>query len=488
MPRKLRVLLTEATDRSKLEETFAPNLGLGYLASYLRTYLDDVEVHLVDSNLAASLSELQPDLVGISSVSQNYNRAMHQARLANEIEALVVIGGAHISAIPETLSPDMDLGVIGEGEETLADIVQVLQACDSHPDLSHWAEVPGLVFRNLDGSLHTTQPRAPIEPLDNIPFPARDLLSPDSNYYHLISSRGCPYNCVFCSSTRFWGGVRFHSADYVVQEIEMILDKYQPRYLTFFDDLFIASRKRLRRIVALIREKGIHKRTAFQLTVRANLINEEIVDLLQQMNVFDVLIGLESGNEQALKFLKNNVTLEQNQKAVDLLHASGIGISATFIIGAPHETRQEILQTLRFIKQNPLSEARTYVLTPLPGTPVWDIAEARGLVSDKMDWSQLDLTKNPHSKITVSETLSVEELDDLYNLFEHVRMQRQLRRFWIHEMPSRLWDALCHPLATCRSLIRKGRNLWHQMQQVENGIDRWKLPFTRIKAIILGMK
>jgi anaerobic magnesium-protoporphyrin IX monomethyl ester cyclase len=488
MPRKLRVLLTEATDRSKLEETFAPNLGLGYLASYLRTYLDDVEVHLVDSNLAASLSELQPDLVGISSVSQNYNRAMHQARLANKIGALVVIGGAHISAIPETLSPDMNLGVIGEGEETLAEIVRLLQACDSRPSLSHWAEVPGLVFRDLDGSLHITGPQAPIEPLDRIPFPARDLLSPDSNYHHLISSRGCPYNCVFCSSTRFWEGVRFHSPEYVVQEVEMILDKYQPQYLTFFDDLFIASRKRLRRIVELIREKGIHKRVAFQLTVRANLIDEETVDLLQQMNVFDVLIGLESGNERALRFLKGNVTLEQNQRAVDLLHAGGIGISATFIIGAPHETRQEILQTLEFIKQNPLSEARTYILTPLPGTPVWDMAETHGLVSDNMDWSQLDLTKNPNSKIIVSETLTVEELNDLYRLFERVRMRRQLWRFWAHEMSSRLGNALRHPLATCRNLLRKGCNLWHQMQQVEDGIDRWKLPFTRIKAVILGMK
>ncbi|RLC67383.1 MAG: hypothetical protein DRI48_02470 [Chloroflexi bacterium] len=421
-------------------------------------------------------------------MSQNYNRAMRLARLAGEAGALVVVGGTHISAIPETLSPDMDLGVIGEGEETLAEIVRLLQACDSRPGLSHWAEVPGLVFRKPDGGLHITRPRAPIEPLDRIPFPARDLLSPDSKYYHLISSRGCPYNCVFCSSTRFWGGVRFHSPEYVVQEIEMILDKYQPQHLTFFDDLFIASRKRLRRIVELIRQQGIHERVAFQLTVRANLIDEETIDLLQQMNVFDVLIGLESGNERALRFLKSNVTLEQNQRAVDLLHAGGIGVSATFIIGAPHETRQEILQTLAFIKRNPLSEARTYVLTPLPGTPVWDMAQARGLVNDNMDWSQLDLTKNPNSKITVSETLTAEELNDLYRLFERVRMRRQLYRFWIHEVPSRLKNALRHPLATCRSLIRKGHSLWCQMQQLENGTDRWKLPFTRIKAVILGMK
>lgn len=485
MSKTIHVLLIEAVDRSKLVETFAPNLGLGYLASFLRTYVDNVDVRLVDRALGEVLAEFQPDLVGISSVSQNYNRAKHLARLSRQAGALVVVGGAHISAIPETLSPDMDLGVVGEGEETLAEIVHILRECGPQPDLSFFAEVPGLVFRRPDGSLHHTPTRPPIAPLDRIPFPARDLLPRNSGYYHMISSRGCPYNCVFCSSTRFWNNVRFHSPEYVVREIETILDEYQPQYLTFFDDLFIASRKRLGRIVELIQEKGIHKRVAFQLTVRANLINEETIALLRQMNVFDVIIGLESGNERTLKFLKGNVTLEQNQRAVKLLHAGGISISATFIIGAPHETRAEILQTLDFIKQSPLSEVRTYVLTPLPGTPIWEYARERGLVNDNMDWDQLDLTENPSNKIVLSETLSVEEMDKLYALFDRERMSRQLRRFWFHQMPRRLKDALCHPLTMGRKLTHKGRNLWHQMRQSERG---WKPLISRIKASVLGMK
>ena len=484
----LRVLLAEAVDRSKLEETFAPNLGLGYLASYLRSKVEGVDVRLIDRDLAGALESFQPHVAGISSVSQNYNRAKCMARVCHESGSLVVIGGAHISALPETLSPHMDLGVIGEGEATMAEIVQVFCDHGPQPGPSHWAEVPGVVFRDPQGEIHRTPARPLIEPLDRIPFPARDLLPPNSSYYHMISSRGCPYNCTFCSSTRFWGRVRFHSPEYVVQEVETLLDAYAPQHITFFDDLFIASRKRLRRIVSLIRERGIHKRVAFELTVRANLVDEETVDLLQRMNVFNVIMGLESGNDRVLRSLKGNVRLEQNQRAVDLLSEAGIGISATFVIGAPDETREEILDTLTFIRQNPLSEARTYLLTPLPGTPIWDEAQDRGLVSDDMDWDRLDLTENPGDKVVISENLTAEELDRLYARFDQVRLRKQLKRFWFRDMPRRLSLAICHPLDTSRNLLRKTRNLLHEARQAEEPGGGWRLALSRLKSIVLGMK
>jgi len=488
MSKKIRVLLTEAVNRSKLEETFAPNLGLGYLASYLRTQVGDVEVLMVDRDLGTALEEFQPDLVGISTVSQNYDRAKRMAQLCREGGSLVVVGGAHISALPETLSPYMNLGVIGEGEATMAQIVQVLREHGPRPSPSYWAEVPGLVFRNAQGELHRTSMRSLIDPLDRIPFPARDLLPHNSSYYHMISSRGCPYKCVFCSSTRFWGRVRFHTPEYVVREIQALLDDYDPRYITFFDDLFIASRKRLRHIVALIRDRDIHKRVSFELTVRANLIDSESVELLRQMNVFNVIMGLESGNDRVLRSLKGNVRLEQNQRAVELLNDAGISVSATFVIGAPDETREEILQTLDFIRRTSLSEARTYLLTPLPGTPIWDYARDRGLVSSDMDWSRLDLTENPSDKVVISETLTVEELDNLYSLFDRERMRRQLRRFWFHQLPQRLKHALCHPVDTGRTFLRKAHNLWCEVRQLNGLVAGWKLVLSRLKSVVFGMK
>jgi radical SAM superfamily enzyme YgiQ (UPF0313 family) len=488
MSDKVRVLLVEAVNWSKLEETFAPNLGLGYIASYLRAYVDDVEVCLAAHDWAEVLETFRPQLVGISTVSQNFNRAQRMAHTSRQAGALVVVGGPHISALPETLSADMDLGVIGEGEETLAEIVQVLREHGPRVGPSQWAEVPGLVFRNPDGSLHLAPPRPRIDPLDKIPFPARDLLPRNSSYYHMISSRGCPYDCVFCSSTRFWGQVRFHSPEYVVREIEQMLNLYQPQHLVFFDDLFIASRKRFSRIVELIEEKSIQKQVAFQVQVRANLIDQETVDLMRRMNVFSTMIGLESGNEATLRYLKGSIKLAQNQRAVDLLSAAGIEIAATFIIGAPQETRQEILQTLDFIKCNRLTEARTYLLTPLPGTPIWEHARQRGLVSNDMDWDQLDLTENPSKKISLSETLRIEELDRLFDLFQRERTRLQLRHFWRHEMPRRARSALRHPLATGRNLWRKGRNLWRQMRQAEDGVGGWRLLVSRVRSVVLGMK
>jgi anaerobic magnesium-protoporphyrin IX monomethyl ester cyclase len=255
----------------------------------------------------------------------------------------------------------------------------------------------------------------------------------------MFTSRGCPYRCVFCSSSRFWGKLRFFSAEYVVKEIKSIKETYpQVKMISFYDDLFIADKPRLKRIVELLTEESLNEKLAFSCSCRANLVADDVAKLLKEMNVVSVGMGLESGNQRILTYLKGEgITVEHNRNAVKILKKNSLAANASFVIGSPDETREEILETLEFIKEINLDFVDTYVLTPLPGTPVWEYAKKRGLVSDNMDWGKLDVSfaENHEKAIILSEKLSREELLSLYKTFQSLRYRTMLK------------NALKHPFA-----------------------------------------
>jgi len=245
----------------------------------------------------------------------------------------------------------------------------------------------------------------------------------------IISSRGCPYNCTFCASKSFWGAPRFLSAEYVVHEVESVLEEFDPQHIYFWDDLFVAHRTRFRQIVRLMVERGIPDRVKFSLNCRANLVDQELVELMGEMNVFEVSLGLESFSPETLGYLKDRVTVQDNWRAIDLLSGAGIRILGFFIIGSPYETRQEILETLNAFKDARLYRAQAYILAPLPGTPVWQYARDRGLVSDDMEWDKLyiDAPENDQNGIVLSETLEPSEVRELLGDFQRVRRRKESR-------------------------------------------------------------
>ncbi|MGD0088847.1 MAG: radical SAM protein, partial [Planctomycetota bacterium] len=310
------------------------------------------------------------------------------------------------------------------------------------------AKVPGVAFWH-EGQLNCTPDRPLLTDLDRLPQPARDLLHIRRHTY-MFTSRGCPFRCVFCSSSRYWKNVRFFSADYVVDEIQRLARDYNVQMISFFDDLFTAKLARVEEIVRLLEKRGLLGKIRFTCNCRADTVTPELGRLLVRMGFVSVGMGLESGNQPNLCYLKGErATVAQNLKAINGLKEAGLHVNASFVIGSPQETREQVLETYSFIRHSRLDLFDVYLLTPLPGTPVWELAKQRGLVSDDMpDWSRLDVNayRDPERAIILSETLRADELLALYRKFLRLRWWWNTAHIWNHplrgEVPRLAWKLL----------------------------------------------
>lgn len=430
----IRVMFINAINPQAEIESRYPPLGLGYLASSLRRHFgaEAFQVKVVQDDIENQLRAFRPDIVGITSVTQNYRRAKEYARRVKAKGIPVLMGGIHISMLPSSLTSDMDAGVVGEGEKTVVDLFTVFIRKGAFRG-EELAKINGLVYRDGEGRLQRTPDREPIVPLDQIPLPARDLFTIQRHSY-LFSSRGCPFRCVFCASSRFWNQVRFFSAEYVLTEIRELCDRYRVRLISFYDDLMLADADRLEKLIVLLKEEKIFGKIKFSLNARANLLTEDVVARLKAMNVVSVGMGLESGNERVLRYLKGrSSSLEANREAVRLLRKYRIAANASFVIGSPDETMEEVEDTYRFMKEGGLNFVDTYVLTPFPGTPVWEEAVRKGKIHEEMDWERLNVNYGANSNpVLLSGTMTREEMDRIFARFQRLRLRVALKNSLRH--------------------------------------------------------
>jgi radical SAM superfamily enzyme YgiQ (UPF0313 family) len=388
-----------------------PPLGLLALASWLKRALPEVLVQIVDRNFHDIEKEIEAqnfDVVGISAMTPDYGEAVE---LAKQIKAKrdrpVLLGGVHVTTLPESFARVFDAGVLGEGEETLVELMSLFRETGGFPP-DRLGGIEGLVF--WDGERLVQTPRRDLIDLAKTPPSDWSFLHP--GYFErrrvdevgrfaragcVMTSRGCPYRCSFCSTSVFWGSrIRYYPVERVVDEIRALVERFGARHITIWDDLFASNKARLQQFGEAFRQAGLTGRFTLTCDCRANIFDEESCRLLKEMGAEAIFFGFESGNERVLRMLKgDNVTIEDNRRAVELGVRYGFKVQGGTVLAAPTETIEEMRQTVDFIEdaaKRGVFRLNTYLLTPLPGTQIWEIALERGVVSNDMDWSLLAFT------------------------------------------------------------------------------------------------
>jgi radical SAM superfamily enzyme YgiQ (UPF0313 family) len=432
-----------------------PPLGLAYLAAYLKKYSDISDIVIIDKeDKIKGIKREKPDIIGIGAMTYEFPEAKLLAEeIKKKFDIPIILGGHHITLMPNHfLNPPFDVVVLGEGERTLVELMQIFERNGSFP-IKELRNTKGIIFRNDRNANEMTPTRPLIEPLDEIPYPARDLLKMKEYYLTLrktvfgklgiygqmITSRGCPYKCTFCSTTLFWRRPRFHSAEYVVGEMKHLIERYDVDVILIFDDLFIANKKRIAEIAELMEKEGINEKIKLYVFGRTSLIDIELLKNLKRMNVVMMEFGLESGSEKVLAYLKKGqVTVEENRKALELCKKFGIRTNGSLIIGSPEETEEDLKQTLSLLKDKNLDVAHVCQLTPYPGTEVWEYAKKMGIVSDdpNFDLKKIYLLEFKPDLI-MTKYISKEEFERWYYLLR-TESEKKLHKVSLNELFSEI--------------------------------------------------
>ncbi len=376
-------------------------LCFGYVASVLKHEWDQPFEHRITSE-PYDLIDFQPDVIGIGSVTSCFWQVHEFAALFREKlpDTKLVLGGHHISALAQKLPRAIDVGVLGEGEDTFLDLMRRFEPGRGWKYETLGA-IPGICYHGRLGNVLLSDKRVPRQDLDTLPFPLRTVNPSRPDEAIIFTSRGCPFRCTYCSTQEYWERFRRFSAAYVVRELEHIVEQSPDvRSVYILDDLYVADRRRLREMAALIDKTGLSRRLSFHGFVRSNLVDSELCALLKTMNVSAIRFGAESGSDRVLQMMERGgkCSVATHQRAVDLAHAHGMKCGASFMLGFPGETLDDLHQTLEFIRSNEdrMFVEGFYLTVPLPGTELWADARQRGLVHDDMDWRKLNLSfQNP---------------------------------------------------------------------------------------------
>lgn len=356
--------------------------GLLALASYVRANSQH-NVEIIDANWHWDISKpdwhfpkQQFDYIGISALTPDYPEACRLARLLRitHSKSKLIIGGVHITTLPESMKPCFDMMVQGPGEGPL---LNILNGSNNY-------EFDVNTYPDFDYGL-----------LDNRYWKTRwlNLWEEKGVAGVLMTSLGCPYRCVFCSGARYWKKVHFYPVDWVVRQIKAQA-ALGVTHMEFWDDLFAANKKRLRAIVEALEAEGLTY-IKYRAQLKTNHLDDETCELLRRMNFLIANFGFESANQRVLSYLKaGSAKVADHYRAVELCRKHDIRPVGSFIFGSPGEIWREQLDTVKFAwwAARKGADSLWYMpLTPYPGTPVWQDALEAGTVSNDMDFSKLTM-------------------------------------------------------------------------------------------------
>jgi len=341
-------------------------LGLASIAAYLKDKDINVNISVIDAwaekigfeELEREVFKTKADIVGIQMLSPRYDEAKRTCEVCRKAlpNSLIIAGGPHPSAIPEeTLKdiPQLDMCCIGEGEITMFELVKTVENNTSFSD------VDGLAYRE-GGEIVLTKPREFVKNLDELPFPARELfplekykpqppLGRNRPYFSLITSRGCPYQCAFCSKATFKNSYRTRSPRKVCDEIEHLITKYNAKEIQFYDDDFTLDMKRAEEICDEILRRNLKFR--WSCSTRVDQVNEQLLRKMKMAGCWNVMYGVESGSQKILDSISKGFTIQQIISAFEITKKIGLTTLCSFIYGLPGETKETLQESFELAKK-----------------------------------------------------------------------------------------------------------------------------------------
>lgn len=370
-----------------------PPLGLGYIAAVAEEkghnvrILDCNALNLSEEEIRKELARTKPDIIGVQFPSvvghpQSYKTVEIAHRVYPDIP--IVVGGPSLSVYAkETLTKSpAHMAIRGEGEHAFVELLEVLEK------KGNLRRIRGLSFKENSRVVHN-QDRPFIEDLDTIPFPARHLL-PNEKYHlltlegsskftTLLSARGCPYRCIFCERPHFRKTVRFRSPENVVDEIEECVTKYGIKEIFINDETFTIKRQRVIEICSEIQKRKLDFK--WQARTRVDCVDKELLEVMAKSGCYMVGLGVESADEQILKTLRKDITLEQAINAFRWSKEAGLVTLAYFMIGNPGETKESIRRNIIFAKKLDPDYFHIQILVPLPATQLYEMMKKKGIIS-----------------------------------------------------------------------------------------------------------
>lgn len=411
-------------DLRDIDTMCCPPLGIAYLGAFVR---DMAEVRLLDAvvegidqrapvfdkmdlvglsydDILARVRSFKPDLVGFSCVFSNQFASIKELsrRIKSEIDRDIVLvaGGTHPSFLPERAlhTTALDFIVLGEGELTFR---KLLAAHNNNGDIT---EIDGLAF--LDGDRVRVNPREHwVENLDDLPFPARDLLPMEKYFkvntpmnFHwrkrrntpMITSRGCPHHCAFCSSTIHWGKrYRYRSTENILAEIEHLKNDFGVSELKFQDDNLTIPSWRARELFQTMIDRKLAMPWNTPNGVAIWSLDEDLIKLMKKSGCYEFTLAVESGDPWVLKNIANKpLKLEKAVDVARLARKHRVSTVGYFIIGFPGETMDQIKRTLRFAHSLKLDYFRAFIYNPLPGSPLWTVCKEKGYIPEDYHYEE----------------------------------------------------------------------------------------------------
>ena len=431
----MNILLAYQSGHSSRKDSYINILPTGLC--YLHACLQEAGYNSLLANFSAwssakiihELLRFKPDIIGISQWTHNRHHSVELAKLCRTTlpSCIIIMGGGHATFCYEDILTDnspVDIVVRGEAEVTLLELVAA--ECSK----STWQNIPGIAFR-ANGKTVVTPPRKNIDNLDSLPLPARYLdisVGVDIEFQaeFIVTTRGCPSTCFFCSSPDFWGKkVRFRSPGAIVEEIQFVRQKYGLIYYSIRDDTFTADRRRVLEFCTLLQEQNVY--ILWNCQSRVTAIDKELLIQMKRAGCECIQLGVESGSPRILRQLGKNILPPQIEKACSLIRDTGINLSIYLISDVPGEADDDILKTVELIRHIHADDGYVSPLAYYPGTQLYkEAVSSHKITSDIFANSPQEAlyVASVHGKSSrrLIKELAVNQ-QDKSNMFEQQKLQ-----------------------------------------------------------------